>query len=126
MRALMILLLLMAQAMAQVGAPVGYGQPSTALESSRILGTGSRQLIGFQVNMTAAGWVMLFDSATVPADGPVTPVKWWQVAANSTLAVSWGADAPLLLLNGCTLVFSTTGPFTKTTSASATFSGEVR
>lgn len=98
---------------------------STALESSRIFKASSCLLFDFQVNTTTSpGWVLVFNSATVPADGPVTPAKAYQLPANSTLGASWAPAPPLLLGTGCTIVFSTTGPYTKAASATAMFSAE--
>jgi hypothetical protein len=100
--------------------------PSTALESSRVLLKNNGVVLGFQVNTTSvAVWVMLFDLSSVPADGAVTPLKWYQVPANQTLGVSWTLDS-MGVNNGAVLVCSSTGPFTKTASATCTFSGEVQ
>lgn len=63
----------------------------------------------------AAGWVMLFDSATVPADGAVTPKKAWPVAANGGLEVAY--ETPRRHGTGISVCFSSTGPYTKTLSA---------
>jgi hypothetical protein len=70
---------------------------------------------------------MLVDAAAVPAAGGavVAPVKWWQVAVNSTLAVSWAPTA-LQLANGIILLCSTTGPFTYTATSTCEFSGETQ
>lgn len=73
---------------------------------------------GFNVVAGAsAGYLLLFDSTTVPADGTVTPKKAYVVAANASLSVSF--DIPRRFGTGITAVFSTTGPFTKTISATA-------
>jgi hypothetical protein len=98
---------------------------SSALASSLVLNAAACSLFGFQVNTTtAAGWVMLFDATSAPVDGAVTPKKWWQIGPNSTLGID--SLPPLSMLTGAVLVFSTTGPFTKTASATAAFSGETR
>jgi len=126
--AFLVLLSWLVVARAQ-NAPIGYGQPSTALETGRVLKPAGGHLSSFQVNNDATGAVivMLFDSAAIPADGAVVPVKWWPLAASSVLSISY-ADAPLLLLNGITLVCSTpaTAFFTKTATAHCLFSGETR
>jgi len=73
---------------------------------------------GFNVvSGASAGYFMLFNSATVPADGTVTPFKVYVIAANASLGVHW--DIPRRFGTGITGVFSTTGPFTKTISATA-------
>lgn len=99
--------------------------PSAAAEIGRVLCAAACNLTGFQVNTGAvAGWVMLFNATAVPADGTVAPVKWWQVAINTTLEIHY--QNPLRMTTGATVVFSSTGPFTKTGSATALFSGEVQ
>jgi hypothetical protein len=78
----------------------------------------------YDVNAVAgasAGFVMLFDAVAAPADGTVTPVRVWPLAANAGLQV--GFHKPLQMKVGCVLVFSTTGPFTKTVSATAFLGG---
>lgn len=98
---------------------------SAALEVGHILNAAACSLFGFQVNTTTvSGWVMLFDAATVPADGTVAPKKWWQLGPNQTLGVEF--LPALAMTTGAVVAFSTTGPFTKTGSATATFSGESR
>lgn len=76
------------------------------------------------VNVVAgasAGFVMLFDLAAAPADGAVTPKRCWAIAANGSLQFVF--ERPLQMAVGCVLVFSTTGPFTKTVSATAFLGG---
>lgn len=126
MRILRLSLALLPLLCAAADAQVLRLQPSsTAAEGSRVLCAGPCSVGGLQVNSGAsAGWVMIFNATAAPSDGAVVPVKWYQVAANQTLAVSW--DIPLRLTTGCTVVFSTTGPFTKTISATATISGEIQ
>jgi hypothetical protein len=65
-----------------------------------------------------AGYLMLFNATTAPADGAVTPVSAYTVAANSTLEMDY-SGAALQFATGMVAVFSTTGPFTKTASATA-------
>lgn len=85
---------------------------------SLIAKTAAGNCYGFNVAAGAsAGFLLLFDSTTVPADGTVTPKKVYAVAANATLSVHW--DIPRRFGTGITAVFSTTGPFTKTISATA-------
>jgi hypothetical protein len=65
-----------------------------------------------------AGYLMLFNATTAPADGAVAPVSAYTVAANSTLEMDY-SGAALQFATGMVAVFSTTGPFTKTASATA-------
>jgi hypothetical protein len=66
----------------------------------------------------SAGYLMGFNATSAPADGAVTPLLCRVVAANSTLTLSF-AEMPSRFGTGITLVFSTTGCFTKTVSATA-------
>jgi zona occludens toxin (predicted ATPase) len=106
-------------------APSAVPANSTSVESSHIFKVGQSTLFGLSVTIGAtAGYVLIFNSATVPSDGAVTPVACYQVAANSTLGVAF-TPFPLAMSNGIVAVFSTTGCFTKTASATAFFLGEV-
>ena len=104
-------------------------QHSTSLEAARLFNSaggapGACTLFGFVVNATnTAGWVLLYDAAAIPVDGAVLPVKAWQLPANTSL--DW-RGSPIKLNNGCALVFSSSGPFFQTSSASAAFSAEVQ
>ena len=80
------------------------------------------RLIDFQVTGTVAGYVLVFDAASAPADGAVTPAKCFQVPVGTT-GIQWAAN-PLKFSTGIVLVMSTTGCFTKTASATAFFSAE--
>lgn len=91
---------------------------------SQIAKASAGKLYGLNVTAGAsAGFVMIFDSATVPADGTVTPKKVVALAANASLDRSW--DRGLIFTSGIVVVFSTTGPFTKTISATAFIETEV-
>lgn len=97
---------------------------SATLEASHILKTGPGTFYGGEVTIGAtAGFLLLFDSATIPADGAVLPLKCWVVPASSTIAVN--CPMPVACSSGISVVFSTTGPFSKTASASAFFSFQV-
>lgn len=101
--------------------------PTTAPAASWTLKNGGGNLYGLDVTSgTVAGYVMLFDTASVPADGAVTPVKCWPLAASSSLTQRWNGGPPLLFRNGIQVVFSSTGCFTKTGSATAFVSGEIQ
>jgi hypothetical protein len=67
----------------------------------------------------------LFDAAAAPADGAVTPRRVWSIPAGGTLEV--GFPTPLRMAVGAVLVFSSTGPFLKTTNSgsNAFMTGEV-
>ena len=99
---------------------------TTAAASSLTLINGNRgNLYGCQVTSGAsAGYVMVFTDTSEPADGAVTPLKCYKIAANSTLVVDFRAGPPVQMIPGATIVFSTTGCFTKTASATAFISGD--
>lgn len=98
---------------------------SAAVESNHVLKASAGNLYAYQVTTgAAAGYVMLFNALSAPVDGAVTPVKCVAVAANSTVGVSM--NPPEAFSTGITIVFSTTGCFTKTASATAMFSGDVK
>ena len=98
---------------------------SASAEGSKVFKASAGNLYAYQVTTGAvAGYVMIFNAVSAPADGAVTPVKCVAVAANSTVGVSM--NPPEAFATGITAVFSTTGCFTKTISATATFSGDVK
>ena len=98
---------------------------STSAESSHVIKSSCDPVVGcrlidFEVTSTVGGFVLVFDATAAPADGAVTPVKCYQMGAG-TLGVQFAAN-PMKATNGIVLVFSTTGCFTKTASATAFFS----
>ena len=101
---------------------------STALEGSHVLKASAGNLYGFSITTGAsAGFVIVLDSATVPADGTITGVKkCYVIQANSTLSASF-ASMPDTFTNGIVVLFSTAANcFTKTASATAFISGDVQ
>lgn len=72
-----------------------------------------------------AGYLMTFNAVSAPVDGAVTPVICVAAPANSTVAMDFG-DTTDQYVTGMTAVFSTTGCFTKTASATAFFSGRMQ
>lgn len=124
-------------------APPAYAQTAVVVNPSGGAGTGVTpvaaaavsggvvlkatpgNLYGINVASGAsAGFVLLIDAAAVPADGAVTPKKCWHVAANATIDRQW--TVPVRFGTGIVAVFSTTGCFSKTISATAFISGDVR
>lgn len=97
---------------------------ATTVAASNIVLKGSPGNL-YSVNITAgasAGYIMAFNATSAPVDGTVTPLWVMPVAANAGLAFSW-ENFPLRCSTGITLVFSTTGPFSKTASATAFMQG---
>ena len=86
-------------------------------ENSHILKASAGNLYALDVITGAvAGFLMTFDSTTVPPDGAVTPVECVPVAANSFATIRSNGAPPDHYSNGIVAVFSITGPFTKTTT----------
>lgn len=99
---------------------------ATAVSAGFVLRTGATNLAGLSVTTgAAAGYVMLFDAVAIPADGAVTPARCLPVAANTGLDLNF-RGSPLRFDNGVVVVFSTTGCFTKTASATAYLAGDVQ
>lgn len=102
---------------------------STTTESSHVLKSSAGSLDNLTITVGAtSGWLMLFDATSAPADGAVTPAYYIPVASSGTngyAALSW-SNNPLKFTTGIVAVFSSTGPFTKTASATAQFSGQVQ
>lgn len=96
---------------------------TTVAASSLTLKSSAGNHYSFNGLGTIAGYFMLFDAPTPPADGTVTPKKVYAVAAGASLDVEF--TPPLRMATGGTWVFSITGPFTKTASATAFMSGEM-
>lgn len=101
-------------------APAGIAPTVTsAVASSLIVKAAAGNLYHWTVTSGAsAGFVMIFDATSAPADGAVTPKECVVVAANSTVRDAQ-ADIPDRFTTGITIVFSTTGCFSKTASATA-------
>jgi len=96
---------------------------TSVVASSLILKASAGNLYGFNVvSGASAGYLLIYDSATVPADGATTPKRAYVIAANASMSVSF--EIPRRFASGIVLVFSTTGPFLKTASPTAFLSGE--
>lgn len=91
---------------------------TSAVASVLVVKASAGNLYEWRVTSGAsAGYVMLFNATAAPADGAVTPVDCVVVAANAT--VGSGTIIPERYSTGIVVVFSTTGCFTKTASATA-------
>jgi hypothetical protein len=91
---------------------------NSAVGSSLVVKASAGNLYGWRVVAGAsAGFVLMFDAISAPADGAVTPKDCVPVAANGT--VGERLDIGDRYTTGITIVFSTTGCFTKTASATA-------
>lgn len=82
----------------------------------------------YGVNVVAgasAGFVLIFNAVSAPADGAVTPVKCIPLAANAGIDLNY-RPLPVYFTTGITVVFSTTGCFSKTASATAFISVDAK
>lgn len=88
---------------------------TVALAGSLSVKNSAGNLFGLNVKSpsgAAALQIMLIDSATLPAEGPVTPKKVYDLAAGGTFEDEF--NPPIRFSAGIQVVLSTTGPFTKT------------
>jgi hypothetical protein len=99
---------------------------SSALEAGHVLKAGPGNLYSLYVMTTSvAGFLMTFNATSIPADGAVRPVECIQISAESAAAISFDGAPPDYYSTGIVAVFSSTGPFAKTASATAFFKWRV-
>lgn len=99
---------------------------SAAVESNHVAKASAGNLYRVAITTGAtAGYLMVFNATTAPADGAVAPLLCRAIAATSSLSIGL-ADMPARYTTGITLVFSSTGCFTKTASATAYFEWSVQ
>lgn len=100
---------------------------SGSAESNHVLKGSAGNLYGVYVTTGAtAGFLMIFNATSAPSDGAVTPIECVQAPANQTTAINYNPGPPSIFSIGITAVFSSTGCFTKTASATAFFHGAVK
>ena len=112
------------QSLQSSGVPI---QATTAGASSLVLSANPCMFLSAFVvgNASAAGWLLVYDSATKPGDGAgQTPF-----AAIPVTAAGWSSTTPQFVphpcQNGCTIVCSSTGPYTQTSQTAQFLSGQV-
>lgn len=104
------------------GAAVTRTQTAAAA-GSQVVKASAGNLYGYNVvSGASAGYLMIFDATSAPADGTVTPKLVEAIAANASIQQNF--RTPIRFATGITMVFSTTGPFTKTISATAFLAGD--
>lgn len=112
-----------ARADTQVSSTHVTPQASQAVETSHVVPAGQAFLHGAQITTGAAsGFFMILNAAADPGNGAVKPIKCVVVAAFSTVGISPDSNTIWDFPLGAVLVFSTTGCFTETQSATAYFS----
>lgn len=78
------------------------------------------------VSGASAGYVVVVDSATVPADGAIVPIKCLPVAITTGVDWNWRSD-PVTVTRGAAVMFSTGAScFALVKSATAYISVEMR
>jgi len=92
--------------------------------SSHVLKRGPGKLLSLNVAAEeAAGWVVVLDATSEPADGAIkTPLYVRRVAKEGDLDKIFAN--PLAFEAGCVVVFSSAGPFAKKTGARAFIAGQ--
>ncbi len=99
---------------------------SSAAESNHVLKGSAGNLYSVYVTTGAtAGFLMVFNATSAPGDGAVTPIHCVGVGINSSVGINFNGP-PESYATGITAVFSSTGCFTKTASATAFFHGSVQ
>lgn len=99
---------------------------TAAVGGGQVVKASGGNLYGLNVvSGASAGYVLVTNTTTVPADGAVTPLKCYVLPANSSLDLNLRA-APVYFSTGISVSFSTTGCFTKTASATAFISGDAK
>jgi hypothetical protein len=71
---------------------------------------------------SSSGFFLVFDAASLPGNGTVTPKKCYPVSANQALFFSW-ADLPLNFTTGIVVGYSTGASCFSLTAANAGFIG---
>lgn len=91
--------------------PSNYNSTSSYVASGVIKASGPALLIGFHgySSKGSVQFIMIFDSATVPANGTGTPVILISVPATSSFSWESGLDGKIFI-NGIAWSNSTTAP----------------
>jgi hypothetical protein len=98
---------------------------SSAAESSHVMCSAACNAYDFFVTTgAAAGFLLWFDATSAPVDGAVTPNGCISIAATSSGGPP-PSTIPRRFSTGLTLVYSTTGCFNQTKSATAFFNARV-
>lgn len=103
---------------------------SSALAANTVIKSSAGSLASFQVAADstlsgAAWWIMIYNAASAPSDGAVTPIKCYAMTSGVT-SFSAGWSIPVSFSTGIVIGVSTTGCFTKTASTHAFISGDIQ
>ncbi len=100
---------------------------TSALAGSLVLKASAGNFYAAYITTGAtAGYLLVFNATSAPGDGAVTPSDCVQAPANTTTGITRAGQPPAYHSTGITLVFSTTGCFTKTISATAFLRGDAQ
>ncbi len=100
---------------------------TAALAGSLVLKAGPGSLYACYVTTGAtAGWLMLFDATSIPANGAVTPKDCIYCPASATTEIELPFLTAEPFATGIAAAFSSTGPFTLTASSTAFIKGIVQ
>lgn len=132
--ALLFLALGFAPAQAQTQCLVPAAAPATPVVSAVVEGShilkatpGCLLAVYGTIDSTTVGWLMTFNSTTVPADGAVTPIECVYISsAPGSVGLNFAPLPPEWYSVGIVVVFSSTGCFTKTVSAHGFFHGLIQ
>src|SRR5437016_2631348 len=106
-----------------VTAPSIPGAASAASETAHVFCASACKIYALGFPACPAGdWAMLFDAASAPPDGAVSPA-WYAQSSGSGLFATWMNPRPMT--NGAVAACSATGPFTKT-AISSEFTGQTQ
>jgi hypothetical protein len=106
-------------------APGGISVQTATVGSSLVLKAAPGELFSATIsNPSAAGFLLIFNAATVPADGTVTPVECVPVASAGTVTISY--STPEFFNVGMAMALSSTGCFTKTTAPTGFLHAQVQ
>lgn len=103
---------------------------TSALAANQVIKGSPGNLYSFQVGAdptlaATAWWIMVYNTISAPADGPVTPAKCYPVAT-ATREFDTNFTTPIYFATGITIGVSTTGCFTKSQSVHAFISGDAQ
>lgn len=97
---------------------------SSSAENNHVLkGTPGNLYSVYATNLTStAGFLLVLNSATSPADGAVTPLECAPLPANGAASISYNSGPPAVFSTGITAVITSAATcFTKTTGAITAF-----
>lgn len=98
---------------------------TTAAVSCQVAKSSAGSLLASTLYSSVSGWFLVFNATSAPADGAVTPIEFLRYPT-ADVTMGYSASPPLAAGTGITICFSTTGPYTKTASATATISAKVQ